>query len=144
MDDKFKLKADDITESITIAAKGMVSPKMHESVTSDVQAIEYLALVSDMISNLRDLRRKPLLEENVAIQFAYHLLVKGHIMPHSYEWLGLPGTRKYTQTYRKCTCINYDSCVQVARVHEPLRWVGRVSMGQTSFLTYPGNPGSQG
>ena len=33
-------------------------------------------------------------------------------------------------------CVNYDSCVHAARVHEPLRWVGRVPMGQKSFLTY--------
>lgn len=101
LDDKFKLKADDCTGSIMITAKGRVSSKMQKAITDDIQATEYLALVSDMLSDLRKLKERPQIEQYVAIQFAYHLLAKGHIMPHCYQWLGLPGTRNYTQTYRK-------------------------------------------
>ena len=82
--------------------KGKLSPRMQKAVTDDIQATEYLALVSDMLSNLRKLKKRPQLEQHVAVQFAYHILAKGHIMPHCCEWLGLPGTRKYTQTYCKC------------------------------------------
>ena len=101
LDNKFNLEADDDTGSIKMTARGKVSPTMHKAITEDIQATEYLALVSDMLSNLRQLKQRPRLEQYVAIQFAYHLLAKGYIMPHSYQWLGLPGTRNYTQTYCK-------------------------------------------
>ena len=101
LDDKFKLEADDSAGSVMMTARGKVSSTMHKAITEDIQATEYLALVSDMLSNLRQLKQRPQLEQYAAIQFAYHLLAKGYIMPHSYQWLGLPGTRKYTQTYRK-------------------------------------------
>ena len=97
--DKFILKVDDTTGLVTVSAKGKLSPTMHGAMMKDINATEYLALVSDMLGNLRSQKKKPQPEEFAAIQFAYHLLGKGHIMPHSYEWLGLPGTRKYTQTY---------------------------------------------
>ena len=31
---------------------------------------------------------------------------------------------------------NYGHVLHAVRVHEPLWWVGRVPMGQKSFLTY--------
>ena len=102
LDDNFKMEADDSTGTITLTARGKISLAMHKAIVDDTQATEYLALVSDMLSNLRKDQQRPQAEEYVAIQFAYHLLGRGHIMPHCYQWLGLPGTRKYTQTYRKC------------------------------------------
>ena len=42
-----------------------------------------------------------------------------------------------------CVCVHACACVwyvcasvHAALVHEPLRWVGRVPMGQKIFLTY--------
>ena len=104
---KFKLEADDKTGLVTVTAKGIMSPSMNDAVMNDIHATEYLALVSDMLSSLRMEQKTPGPEEYAAIQFAYHLLAKGHIMPHSYQWLGLPGTRKYTQTYCKCKLVMY-------------------------------------
>ena len=92
LDDKFKLEADDSAGSVMTTARGKVSSTMHKAITEDIQAPEYLALVSDILSNLRQLKQRPQLEQYAAIQFAYHLLAKGYIMPHSYQWLGLPGT----------------------------------------------------
>ena len=102
LDNKFKMEADDSTGTITLTASGKISSAMYKAITDDTRATEYLALVSDMLSKFRKERQRPQAEEYVAIQYAYHLLAKGHIMPHCYQWLGLPGTRKHTQTYRKC------------------------------------------
>ncbi len=59
------------------------------------------------------------------------------IMMCMQDYLGkdYPCERRVPSGGDQLTCKLW-SCVHAARVHEPLRWVGRVPMGQKSFLTY--------